>query len=169
MSDSSNVVKKLYRHQTLLDILLEFEHVLDDANLYAWDNWFDGVVEEGPTPEKYWVSVTLKFPYDKMPDPSGGLNLLNLGCRVSYRRAIEDHVVTPRQQSDIVNAQTQQPRTVQRRIWLVTIEMPRRFIDDRFDSIVDDDEDQYIDVNDAVEGEMAQEDQFGGAEEMRGL
>ena len=52
-----------------LDILLEFEEVLDNLNLYAYKNWEHGEVIAGPEVSKYWITVTLMWPRKLMPDP----------------------------------------------------------------------------------------------------
>ena len=41
-------VKKVSDTNTLLDMLLEFEKVLEDIDLYAYKNWETGEVLEGP-------------------------------------------------------------------------------------------------------------------------
>ena len=41
-------IKKVSETNTLLDMLLEFEKVLEDVDLYAYKNWEKGEVLEGP-------------------------------------------------------------------------------------------------------------------------
>ena len=41
-------IRSIDKNGTLLDILLEFERVLDDSGLYAYKNWSLGEVAEGP-------------------------------------------------------------------------------------------------------------------------
>ena len=64
-----------------LDILLEFEEVLDNLNLYAYKNWDYGEVIAGPEVSKYWITVTLMYPRKLMPDPDGALRLTKNNCR----------------------------------------------------------------------------------------
>ena len=40
-------IRSIDKNGTLLDILLEFERVLDEAGLYAYKNWSLGEVAEG--------------------------------------------------------------------------------------------------------------------------
>ena len=44
---------------TLLDMLLEFEHVFDKQGMYVYDNWKYGEVVKGPSLSRYWLYVQL--------------------------------------------------------------------------------------------------------------
>ena len=61
-------IRSIDKNGTLLDILLEFERVLDEAGLYAYKNWNLGEVAEGPKLSRYWISVKLMYPYIKIPE-----------------------------------------------------------------------------------------------------
>ena len=50
-------IKKISETNTLLDMLLEFEKVLDTADIYAYKNWIKGEVLEGPKLNRHWVTV----------------------------------------------------------------------------------------------------------------
>lgn len=65
-------------------VLLQVEDFLDSNHLYAYPNWFEGEVYDGPNLEKYWVSVDLKYDYNLMPDPKAVERLVNLGVAVKY-------------------------------------------------------------------------------------
>ena len=45
--------------KTVLDVLMEFENMLDTVNLYAFKNWKFGEIVEGPRLSRYWVTCTL--------------------------------------------------------------------------------------------------------------
>ena len=115
-----------------LDILLEFEEVLDNLNIYAYKNWEYGEVIAGPEVTKYWVTVTLMYPRKLMPDPDAALRLTKHGARVFFKKdqlSEPKKVVTPEDLGEI-DAETgkRKPKTIKRPIWLVTIEMPRQFV-----------------------------------------
>ena len=48
-------VKKISETNTLLDMLLEFEGVVDSFDLYAYKNWDKGEVIAGPKLGRYFV------------------------------------------------------------------------------------------------------------------
>ena len=68
-----------------------------------------------------------------MPDPDAALRLIKHGARVFYKR---DTFMEPKkimspddlQPPDVTGKR--KPKRIKRPIWLVTIEMPRQFVDD---------------------------------------
>ena len=59
-------IKKISETNTLLDMLLEFEKTLDSLDLYAFANWDEGEVLEGPTLGRHHLTVKLMYPHAKM-------------------------------------------------------------------------------------------------------
>ena len=59
----------IFANQTVLEILTEFEGVLDSMDMYAYENWIKGEVVDGPILDRYWVTVTLMYPEKSMPNP----------------------------------------------------------------------------------------------------
>ena len=117
-----------------LSILIEFEEMLDNLNLYAYKNWEYGEVIAGPEVSKYWITVTLMYPFKMMPDPDGALRLTKHGARVFMGKDIfiePKKIETP---DDLMPPDPEtgkrKPVRVKKPIWLVTIEMPRQFVDD---------------------------------------
>ena len=86
ITDAIQSVKDITLSDSALSTLLDFERALDELNLYAFKNWKQGEIVKGPDYEKYFVSVTLMWPYKYMPDPRGGEQLLNYNCVVQYRK-----------------------------------------------------------------------------------
>ena len=78
--------KEIYMTDSSLETLLDFERVLDDLDLYAFDNWKRGELVEGPVYEKYFVTCTFMYDFKNMPDPAGGERLLNYGCEITYKK-----------------------------------------------------------------------------------
>lgn len=134
-----------------LDVLLQVEKIFDDCGLYAYDNWYLGEVIEGPKISKYWVEVTLLYPKKKMPEPVGGLRLTKYGCKVfyvkdkfvHYNRVINTNI-------DIVNTSTKEASKKDIDIWLITVKIPRRLIDDAID--------RYLDLENAAEMNLEAEE-----------
>ena len=106
---------------------MDKRQVLDELNLYVYDNWLDGELAEGPEILRHFVTATFMWPRDKMPDPDGGKRLTDYGCKVFYKK---DVYVYPRKvlQSDDFRPGTKKGKLDQMPIWLVTIRMPKDLI-----------------------------------------
>ncbi len=117
-----------------LNVLIEFEEMLDNLNIYAYKNWEYGEVIAGPEVTRYWITITLMYPYKMMPDPDGALRLTKHGARVFFGK---DTFMEPKKIQTPDDLMAPDPTTGKRKpvrvkkpIWLVTIEMPRQFVDD---------------------------------------
>lgn len=140
----SNFLTRLQKNSTLISVLIQIEDFLDNLDVYVFDNWFDAEIVDGPNIERYWVTITLAFPLDEMPDPQGAVRIIKHGAKVKYAKAfrkIKDDTVPP---SSAANGR---PAFVEKEIWLVTIKIPRQFIEE-----LDDDDlelyDSMIDIED---------------------
>jgi hypothetical protein len=130
-------LEKNIKRGSALDTLIQLDAVLDSLNVYAYKNWIEGEIVDGPHIEKYWVTVTVMYPYKLMPDPTGAERLLNNGCRVYYAKdtlITAAKLVTP-DDSDVPDSmdgiRPGQPRAkkLERPVWLVTLEIPRSYMD----------------------------------------
>lgn len=140
----SNFLTRLQKNATLISVLIQIEDFLDNLDVYVFDNWFDAEVVDGPNIERYWVTITLAFPIDEMPDPQGAVRIIKHGAKVKYAKAfrkMKDDTVPP---SSTANGR---PAFVEKEIWLITIKIPRQFIEE-----LDDDDlelyDSMIDIED---------------------
>lgn len=113
---------------TLLDMMLQFEKVIEESGLYGYLNWENGEVLLGPTLKKYWFEIGLMYDRDAMPDPEGALRLKALGCKVFFEEAKFKHSVRVQHPSDVQDGLTRQAKEEVKDIWVVTIKMPRRLI-----------------------------------------
>ena len=152
-----------------LETLMDFERVMDNANIYAYKNWMEGEIVEGPHIDKYWVTVTLMYPKALMPDPEGAMRLTRNGCKVYF--AEEEYITAAKLRSPDDSegqdgadgrrpGQTRAKRVI-KPIWLVTIVMPRKYMND-VEAAKLRVEDQGIDSN-AVE--QAYTDEISAADE----
>lgn len=152
-----DTLKNNVNRGSALDTLMDVERVLDNLNMYAYQNWIEGEVVEGPHIDRYWVTITLMYPYKLMPDPSGATRLTDNGCKVYYAK---DELVTaakliePDDSEKADGPDGRRPgqnraKKLVRPIWLVTLEIPRKFMDGFADNKLQVD-DQSIDT-DAVE------------------
>ena len=96
MEDIYDLVKNIegiYESNTAFAVLKDFERVLDELDIYVYDNWEDGELLAGPEIERHWVTCAFMWPRDKMPDPMGGKRLLDYDCKVFYKK---DSITVPR-------------------------------------------------------------------------
>lgn len=166
-------IKKISETNTLLDMLLEFEKVLEDLDIYAYENWIKGEVLEGPDLDRHFVTVKLMYPKDQMPDPRGAMRLLDSRCLVRYT---EETLVTPVRVKSFADVSLQarpdgtmrqKAKTQSEPVWVVEISMPRKFVDEFSTEVIEADENSYVDtesLND--EQQVAAEQQMTGQGEI---
>ena len=80
----AKTIKDLYMSDGSVNVLLDFERVLDEVDIYAFKNWDIGELVEGPIVNRYLVKCTFMWLADNMPDPRGAKRLLPFDCTVKY-------------------------------------------------------------------------------------
>lgn len=172
--DQLDIVSRLesaVNNNNAIETLIDFEATLDRLNLYAYKNWILGEVVEGPNIDKYWVTVTLMYDYKSMPDPEGAARIIAKGGRVYYA---EDNLVTAAKlntpddvdpEGDARRPHQPAAKKVSKKVWLVTVELPRLFINSMSSDSLELDN---IDVNlDADAIEQGYDDGLGSEDEIR--
>ena len=158
------------RGDTILDTLLEFERTLDNAEIFAYKNWILGELVEGPDIGRYWYKTVWMYPYTMMPDPNAGLRLTKLGARVNFKKGVFKRPVKVKGPEDWVDPQSKRAKMVDSDVWLITIELPIKYINrgmQELDDIIQRDiEDTNAELADAYAEEAPPEDQ--GMEQMGG-
>jgi hypothetical protein len=146
----------------ILDMLLEFERTLDNAELFAYKNWILGEIVDGPHISRYWFTLTLMYPAAMMPDPDAGLRLTKLGAKVGFRKGKFTKPVKVTGPADWANPETKRAKMAHHEVWLVTIELPIKYINhglDQLDDVIQQDiETTNAELADAYEEEMPAED-----------
>lgn len=144
--------------ETILDTLLEFERTLDNAELFAYKNWILGELVEGPNIGRYFYKTVWMWPYSMMPDPDGGLRLTKLGAKVNFQKGIFKKPVKVEGPQDWVDPQTKRAKMADHDIWLVTIELPIKYINrglENIDDIIQQDiEDTNSELADAFDDQV---------------
>ncbi len=144
------LLKRVSGQETSLHMLMEFEKTLDNANLYAYKNWMNGELVEGPIIDRYWFTTVWMYPEKMMPNPEGSLRLIKYGCKVYFSK---DNLLEP---ADVhsgddlrggLSSERKQAKLLKHPVWLVTIEMPRKFVDEAQEAMLEL-EDDAIDVDD---------------------
>jgi len=154
--------KRLSDSESLTDVMIQMEDFMDSLDLYVFKNWFEGEIVQGPEIRRYWVSMTLKYEYEEMPDPAGAERLIRHGAKVEYRKAKNEQPAEAKGPEDFTAAN--KPKMIQKDIWLVDVQIPRRFIEELDDSDlemhVDDELVDVEDVSDARDEDIDQEAAF---------
>lgn len=127
ISDVIENTKDIFMTDSSLATLLDFERVLDELDLYVFANWKDGELVEGPVYEKYFVTCTFMWPYKLMPDPQGGKRLLDYDCEVYYSKDCLEYPIKIKTPDDFEPG-TKMPKMGKKPIWLVTIVMPKKLM-----------------------------------------
>ncbi len=68
--NKKSFLKKIINNKLSLDVLMEFENILDENHFYVFDNWIEGEIVSGPIISKYHVNILMRYPDDLKPDLS---------------------------------------------------------------------------------------------------
>jgi hypothetical protein len=129
-------VKGIITSDGTMSTLLDFERVLDEADIYAFKNWGLGELVDGPIIRRYEVICTFLWPMGVMPDPRGAKRLLPLGCNVKFKKT-SIKVPIQIQEPDDFKPGTHYPKLVDRKVWLVNITMPKELMNDIREGSID--------------------------------
>jgi hypothetical protein len=139
MKDVLDVIKNiqsLYENNSNLSALKDFERVLAEMDLYAYNNWEDGELAYGPKIDRHWITAGFMWPQKKMPDPIGAKRLLGLGCKVKYQKS---HLLEARpiRTPDDIRPGTKKGKVDRNPIWIVEIQMPKKVAFDMYKGYMD--------------------------------
>lgn len=174
MHDIVSVIKNiqtLSSNDTAFKILKDFERVLDELDIYVFENWENGELIEGPIVNRYAVSCKFMWPRENMPNPDGGARLLDYGCKVTYQK---DNLMVPRKvyDPDDFRPGTKKGKIDAHPVWIVSITMPKKLMQDIFQGFEDKENrmvadamkyDQLQQANMSAQADAAAEQQSGGA------
>jgi len=132
MADIKDVIQnieQIYGSNNSLNMLKDFERVIDELDVYVFENWIDGELVAGPKESRYFVECTFMWLRDKMPEPKGGQRLLDYGCKVQIGESEIAKVRKIKNTSDI-RPGTRKGKVDHEPIWLVKIVMPKKLMSD---------------------------------------
>ena len=129
-------IQNLYENNSSLAVLKDFERVLDELDLYVYKNWEDGELAYGPKVDRHWITVGFMWPRDKMPDPTGGKRLTELGCKVQYQKSV---MIEPRKikSEEDIRPGTKKGKLDRHPIWIVEMQMPKKLAFDMYKGYMD--------------------------------
>lgn len=135
-------VQDLYENNTSLAVLKDVERVIDELDTYVFENWDQGELAYGPKVERHWITVGFMWPRDKMPDPSGGKRLMEVGCKVKYQKS---HLVEPRKvrTTEDLRPGTKKGKLDRHPIWIVELTMPKSVAFDIYKGYMDKMKNEY--------------------------
>lgn len=165
-----DTIKGIYSSDGVMSTLLDFERVLDEADLYAYQNWELGELVSGPNVRRYDVSCIFMYPQKLMPNPRGAKRLLTVGCDIKFKKTKLKVPVKIDGPGDYKPG-THYPKMVERDVWLVFIQMPKELMNDIREGSIDlagqtinlEDLDNAYDDNVDEEGTETEERQEGQA------
>jgi hypothetical protein len=139
MYDILDVIKNiddLYENNTSLAVLKDFERVLDEMDMYVYENWEDGELCYGPQVDRHWITAGFMWPRNKMPNPIAAKRLTELGCRVKYEKSF---TVEPRKirKPDDIRPGTKKGKLDRHPVWVVEIQMPKKVAFDIYRGYMD--------------------------------
>lgn len=148
-------LENIHGSPNVIDTLVEIDRILDRMDVYAYENWINGEIVDGPFVERHWVEFTLMYPKKMMPNPDAAMRLIKNGCKVKFG---EDTIETFGKVSgpeDIISTIDGQriPKPVRKGVWLVNIRIPKTLIDVSED-IHDTDDVDYDSIESAYEEEL---------------
>ena len=132
MADIKDIIKnieQIYGSNNSLNMLKDFERVIDELDIYVFDNWIDGELVSGPHESRYFVECTFMWPKEKMPEPKGGLRLLDYGCKVKIGESTIAKIRKIKKPDDI-RPGTKKGKIDREPIWLISIAMPKKLMHD---------------------------------------
>ena len=131
-----DTIKGVYMSDGAMSTLLDYERVLDEADVYAFKNWSTGELVDGPVVGRYNCKCVFMWPYKLMPDPRAALRLTNVGCKVTYGKG---EIKVPVEVKDYEDFQpgTRYPKMAERKVWFVEIVIPFELMDDIKEGTID--------------------------------
>jgi hypothetical protein len=132
MADIKDIIaniENVYGSNNSLNLLKDFERVIDELDTYVYDNWIDGELVQGPIESRYWVQCTFMWPKERMPEPQGGKRLLDYGCKVQFAETKLAKVRKIKKPDDI-RPGTRKGKIDQEDVWMVKITMPKKLMND---------------------------------------
>jgi len=127
IKDIIKAVENVYDNDTAFTILKDFERVLDQLDLYVYDNWENGELVSGPEITRHFITCSFMWPREEMPDPMGGKRLTDYGCKVFFKK---DVYIYPRKvlKQDDFRPGTKKGKLDQMPVWIVQVRMPKELI-----------------------------------------
>ena len=122
-------IKNVYMSDGSMSVLLDFERVLDNFDIYAFKNWRYGELVSGPKIKPYSVTCVFMWDYDFMPNPAFIRRVMNKGIEIEF---LEKKIKVPVkvENYDDFEPGTHFPKMHYVKKWFVQITIPRELMDE---------------------------------------
>ena len=152
-----DTIKNIYMSDGSMNTLLDFERVLDEADVYAFRNWINGELVQGPDIGRYACTCTFMWPYTLMPDPRATLRLSAIGCSVKVMKSKIEVPVAVESYEDFQSG-SRYPKMQENKVWFVQIQIPFDLMDDIKEGSVDlaDETIDLSEIEDAYDADLDQ-------------
>jgi hypothetical protein len=112
------------------------ERVFEEMDMYVYKNWEEGELAYGPQVDRHWITAGFMWEENKMPDPVAGKRLMDLGCKIRYKKS---HLLEARpiRSHDDLRPGTQKGKLDRKPIWVVEIQMPKKVAFDMYKGYMD--------------------------------
>ena len=132
MHDIVDVIKNLQtlsENNTAFKVLKDFERVIDELDVYVFENWDEGELISVPKVHRHDIECKFMWPKKYMPDPEGGKRLNEYGCQVVYEQT---NILMPRKIKDPSDYRpgTRKGKIDEHPVWIVSIKMPKKLMQD---------------------------------------
>ena len=129
-------IQELYENNSSLAVLKDFERVLEETDMYVYENWEDGELAYGPKVDRHWITAGFMWEQHKMPNPVAGKRLTELGCKVTYQKS---HLLEPRKirSPQDIRPNSKKGKMDRTPIWIVEITMPKKLAFDIYKGYMD--------------------------------
>lgn len=129
-------IQELYENNSSLAVLKDFERVLEETDMYVYENWENGELAYGPKVDRHWITAGFMWPENKMPNPIAGKRLTELGCKVIYQKS---HLIEPRKirTHEDIRPGSKKGQLDRKPIWIVEIQMPKKIAFDIYKGYMD--------------------------------
>jgi hypothetical protein len=158
-------IKKIYMSSGSLNMLLDFERVLDELDIYTFPHWGMGELIEGPIISKYWVKCKFMWPRAAMPDPSGANRLVPYGAKITYEKA-KVQIPVKIKGSEDYRDHSKKGKLVDVPVWFVSIMLPKHLMSEIKEGSAEiaGEEIDLNDLNQAYEKDFDQQSMTGGGQ-----
>ena len=117
-------IKQVSISPSSMEILREFERVIDESGCYAFHHFKQLELVDGPEISAYRVKCTFMSPLKQMPDPSGMKRLTPYGIIVKYKKAWLKYPIKIKSEADF-RSDIKKAKIAKTPVWLITIDMPK--------------------------------------------
>ncbi len=131
-----DTIQGVYSSDGTMNTLLDFERVLDEADLYAYKNWELGELVSGPNIRRYDVNCIFMWPEHLMPDPRGAKRLLTVGSNLKFKKT-KVKVPIKIEGPEDYKPGTHYPKMTEKTVWLVLIQLPKELMNDIREGSID--------------------------------